>query len=193
MQKNESQSGNNEVKPLNSVFVGCSLDGYIAYKSDGLEWLDKIPNPEKEDSGYYAFMDRIDALVMGRRTFEIVLGFGDWPYKKSVFVLSNSLKEVPDQLIGKVEIVNGDLNLILQNLHARGLYRLYIDGGQTVQAFLKEDLIDEMIITRIPVVLGDGLPLFGMLNNMLWFEHKSTEVYLGGQLVQSHYIRNRNY
>jgi len=177
--------------PMNSVFLGCSLDGYIAGKNDELDWLDKIPNPENEDTGYYAFMDRVDAVVMGRRTFEVVLGFGDWHFKKPVFVLSNSLNQVPEHLHGKAEIVSGTLKEVLGGLHARGFHRLYIDGGQTVQAFLQEDLVDEMILTRIPVVLGGGLPLFGLLSHMLWFTHQETNVFMG-QLVQSRYLRNRD-
>lgn len=175
----------------NSVFIGCSLDGFIADKNDGLEWLDVVPNPDKEDSGYYAFVERIDAFVMGRRTFETVLGFGDWHFTRHVFVLSRSLQEVPQHLTGKVTIVNGSLNEVLQQLHGKGYYRLYIDGGQTIQAFMAEDLIDELILTRIPVVLGGGIPLFGLLPQMQWFEHKATHLYLGNQLVQSHYQRKR--
>jgi dihydrofolate reductase len=180
-----------EFQPQNSVFIGCSLDGFIAYRNDALDWLDTVPNPEKEDGGYHSFMNRIDALVMGRRTFEVVLGFGEWPYSKPVFVLSNSIKEVPVHLRGKAELLNGSLKEVLNTLHRKGFKRLYIDGGQTVQAFLNEDLIDELIITRLPVVLGDGVPLFGMLKDMLWFEHKSTRVY-SGHLVQSHYARKRS-
>ena len=97
------------MEPKNSVYIGVSLDGYIADKDGGLDWLDFIPNPEGSDMGYYEFMSGIDALVMGRNTFEVVDGFDiDWPYKKPVFVLSNSLTEVPEKYKGKVYLLGGE-------------------------------------------------------------------------------------
>ena len=148
----------------NIVYLGKSLDGYIAGKNGELDWLDMVPNPNQDDMGFNAFMDDIDALVMGRNTFEMVLSFGvDWPYKKHVFVLSGSLKEIPKGLAGKVSIVQGTLSEVLEAIHSKGHHKLYIDGGKTVQAFLAENLIDELILTTIPIILGDGIPLFGVL------------------------------
>jgi dihydrofolate reductase len=175
----------------NSVYIATSLDGYIADKNGGIAWLDSISIPENEDMGYYKFTNDIDALVMGRNTFETVLGFDvEWPYKKPVFVLSNSLKEIPESHKNKAYLVKGSLPEILVQIHAKGCQRLYIDGGITIQNFLKEDLIDEMIITVFPIVLGGGTPLFTELPNALQFELVHSKVYLK-QLVQHHFKRNR--
>ena len=90
----------------NIVYIATSIDGYIAKKDGGLDWLNEVPNPDKSDFGFSNFMDSIDAIIMGRNTFEIVLSFGEWPYNKPVFVLSNTLKTVPDNLKNKAEILN---------------------------------------------------------------------------------------
>ena len=174
---------------LSTVFIACSLDGYIAGPNGELDWLEMVPNPEGVDTGFGPLMARIDAIVMGRRTYETVLGFGgEWPYPKPVFVLSNSLKTVPDKLRDRVQLLNGAPQEVLQILHARGLHRLYIDGGSTIQRFLAAGLINELIITTVPMLLGGGFPLFGRLEKPVKWEHLGTEVLLG-QLVQSHYKR----
>lgn len=173
----------------NSVFIGASLDGYIADKNGGLEWLDSIPNPENNDLGYFPFMKNIDALVMGRTTFETVCAFDvEWPYTKPVFVLSTTLDEIPSKYSNKVFLVKGFLTEILEQIHKKGYHRLYIDGGATIQGFLKEDLIDELIITTIPILLGGGAPLFSNLPKHLEFELVGSKVYLEA-LVQNHYLR----
>jgi dihydrofolate reductase len=172
----------------NYVYIATSLDGYVATKAGGIEWLMELPNPDNNDYGYAEFMKNIDALVMGRNTFEKVLTFGDWFYKKTVFVLSNTLKDIPAELTGKVEIVNGDLEAIMKNLANRGFNNLYIDGGKVIQSFLQEDLIDELIITKIPVLLGDGIPLFGKFDQQMKFIHVKTEIFENG-LVKSWYSR----
>ena len=167
------------------------MDGYIAGKNGELDWLDLIPIPEGTEMGYVPLMDEIDALVMGKTTFEVVLNFGvDWPYKKHVFVLSNSLKTIPEDLKGKVTLIKGTPKEILQQIHSLGYFKLYIDGGKTIQDFLKADLIDELRITTIPILLGGGFPLFGELDRPLEFEHLKSEVHLN-QLVQNHYRRKR--
>ncbi len=175
----------------NIVYIATSLDGYISDKDDGLDWLDSIPNPDNIDMGYGELMNRIDGLVMGRKTFETVCGFDcPWPYTKPVFVLSNSLTTIPEGYEEKAELVNGPLAEVLETLNANGHKNLYIDGGTTIQSFLKEDLIDEMIITVLPILLGGGSPLFGELAHLMSFEHVKTEVMLDA-IVQSHYCRRR--
>ena len=175
----------------NSVFIGVSLDGYIADKNGGLEWLEFVPNPEQKDLGYVPFMENIDALVMGRTTFEKVRSFDiKWPYTKPVFVLSTTLKEIPEKYADKVFLVNGSLSSVLEQIHQKGYYRLYIDGGATIQSFLKEDLIDEIITTTVPILIGGGSPLFSSLPNKLGFELVGSEVHLN-HLVQNHYRRKR--
>ena len=147
----------------NSVFIATSLDGYIATEDGGLDWLENNPNPDGSDFGYNAFMDSVDALVMGSKTFEKVLSFESWPYGKPVFVLSSTLKSLPETLSGKASIVCEGIPEITSKLHEKGYFNLYIDGGKTIQSFLKENLIDEMIITTVSVLLGSGISLFGSL------------------------------
>ena len=173
----------------NFVFAGTSLDGYIADGEGKLDWLDMIPNPSGDDMGFGAFMSSIDGVVMGRVTFETVLSFGvEWPYSKPVFVLSRTLGKIPEELIGRVEIIQGTPEEITTMLTKRGYVNLYIDGGKTIQNFLNDDMIDEMIITRLPILLGGGIPLFGELPVHQIFSHISTDVYLD-ELVCSHYKR----
>jgi len=172
----------------NTAYIATSLDGYIAAADGGIDWLIAVPNPEGSDYGFAEFMSRIDALVMGRNTFEKVLTFSEWVYEKPVFVLSNTLKNVPEHLADKAFIVSGDLNELVETLNAKGYKNLYIDGGKTIQSFLQLDRIDELIITTIPVLLGRGISLFGDLPAALSFEHKETTVH-SGQLVMSRYTR----
>lgn len=175
----------------NIVYIATSLDGYIADKDGGLDWLYSIPNPDNLDFGWAEFLARIDALVMGRNTFDTVCGFGgQWPYPKPVFVLSNTLTSIPAAFSDKAELVSGPLDLLVGSLHQRGFNNLYIDGGKTVQSFLRADLIDELIITQLPILLGGGVPLFGALSEPLTFEHVGTEVLLDA-LVKNHYRRRR--
>ena len=173
----------------NHVFIATSLDGYIADRDGGLDWLDQIPNPNHDDMGYFEFYNRMDALVMGRITFETVLGFDvDWPYDKPVFVLSNQLSQIPDSHREKAFLIKGTLSECLSRIHQKGYTHLYMDGGQTITHFLEEDLIDEMIITTLPIVLGEGIPLFGKLSRASMWKLVQSRVFLN-QMVQNHYIR----
>ncbi len=176
----------------NIVFIAQSLDGYIAGKNGEIDWLETIPNPNQEDMGYNKLMEEIDAIVMGRKTYETVLGFGiDWPYTKPVFVLSNSIRSVPEELHRKVYLSSGSPQEVLREIHAEGYHNLYIDGGTTIQNFLREDLIDELRITTIPILLGGGFSLFGELAKPMKFEHIRSELYLN-HVVQNCYKRHRS-
>ncbi len=174
----------------NYVYIATSLDGFIAASDGGLDWLNEIPNPENNDFGYAEFMSGIDAVVMGRKTFEQVLTFDFWPYDKPIFVPSRSKVSVPMELENKAETVIGNPKELVDQLKELGHQNLYIDGGITIQGFLEEDLIDEMIITRVPILLGSGIPLFGKLTRRLHFSHERTEV-LNEILVKSYYKRVR--
>ena len=180
------------MKPKNSVFIATSLDGYIADQNGSIDWLNTIPNPNLDDMGYVDFTERIDALVMGRTTFETVCGFDvEWPYTQPVFVLSNTMKEIPESHKGKAFLCKGSLTEIIATIHKKGYYRLYIDGGSTIRNFLKEDLIDEIILTTIPILLGGGAPLFAELPNELKFELVESKVFLN-QITQRNYHRLRS-
>jgi dihydrofolate reductase len=170
------------------VYIGTSLDGFIARKDGEIDWLVKFEKPVKDD--YAEFMTNIDAVVIGRGTYEKVLSFPSWPYEKKVFVLSTRLKQIPDQLRGKVTILSMKPRALLKYLSNEGFSNIYVDGGKVIQSFLKDDCIDEMIITKAPVLIGSGIPLFGDLGHDLPFKHVRTKGYSNG-LVKSHYKRKR--
>lgn len=175
-----------------SIFIATSLDGYIADLNGGIEWLDTFPEINTVDTGYNSFMENIDALVMGKNTFEKICSFDiEWPYPKPVYVVSSTLKKIPEALEGKVKIVSGSLQSILKVLHAQNQMRLYIDGGKLIQSFLDEDLIDEMIITVIPVLIGSGIPLFNTLKRPINFKCIKTSLYFD-TVVQNHYVRSKS-
>ena len=177
------------VMTKNIVFIATSIDGFIADRNGRLDWLNSIPNPDQIDMGYESLMNRIDAVIMGRITFETVCSFDmEWPYHKPVFVLSSTLKKIPGQYKKKAQLIKGTLHSILEQLHQKGYSQIYVDGGQTIQSFLKEDLIDELIITKIPILLGGGTSLFSDLPKPLAFNHIETKVFLD-EIVQDHYKR----
>jgi dihydrofolate reductase len=172
------------------VYIGTSLDGFIARKDGDIDWLTQFANDEAIRA-YEAFMSRVDAIVIGRGTFEKVLGFPSWPYEKKVFVLSTSIQHIPDMLSGKVTLLSMKPEELLSYLAGKGFSSIYVDGGKVIQDFLKYDLIDELIISKAPVLIGDGIPLFGYLDADIQFKHMRTEVSTNG-LVRSYYERKRN-
>lgn len=167
-----------------SVFIATSLDGFIARANGDLDWL---PAGGGEPHGYDEFMATVDALVIGRKTFETVLTFATWPYgAKPVFVLSTrTLAPVPPGAV--VERMSGTPDEIVSQLAARGLGHVYVDGGITIQRFLQAGLIQRLIITRIPVLIGTGIPLFGPVQHDIVLKHVGTRQYASG-LVQSEYL-----
>jgi dihydrofolate reductase len=171
------------------VFIGTSLDGFIARKNGDIEWLVKFAIPEV-NSGYEEFIKSIDAVVIGRRTFETVLTFPSWPYQQKVFVLSTTMKQVPDKLKGKAAVLSMKPRELLTHLSNEGFSNVYVDGGKVIQDFLREDCIEELIIARTPALLGSGIPLFGYIESDLKFRHLRTHVYSNG-LVRSYYERDR--
>lgn len=166
-----------------SVFIATSLDGFIARQDGGLDWLPVDCEPH----GYDEFMATVDAIVIGRKTFETVLTFGGWAYgKKPVVVLSSTMSELKVPEIAVCDLMAGDPHVIVARLAERDFKHLYVDGGVTIQRFLEAGLIQRLIITRIPVLLGTGLPLFGPLSRDLRLEHVVTRSYPSG-MVQSEY------
>jgi len=167
------------------VYIGTSLDGFIARKDGDIDWLTQFANDEAIHA-YEEFISRIDAIVIGRGTFEKVLTFPSWPYNKKVFVLSNSIKQVPDALKEKVTVLSINPTGLLSYLSGLGFSSIYIDGGKVIQDFLKENLVDELIISKVPILIGTGIQLFGELNTDLKFQHIQTQVQSNG-LVRSYY------
>lgn len=153
-----------------SVYIATSVDGFIAKPNGNVDWLHTAGNLEAdmgtEDMGFKAFMDSVDCMVMGRKCMEMISNMNltpeQWFYgDMRIVVLSNTVKEVPDNLKGKVEMYSGDINILVATLKKEGFKHAYIDGGKTIQSFINLQLIDEIIITRVPVLLGEGIPLFG--------------------------------
>ncbi len=175
--------------PANIVYIATSLDGYIADENGGIGWLQMVPNPQKDDLGFSDFMNGIDAIVMGRNTYESVLNMNvPWPYSKPLFVYSSTITTVPKELQGKVFIIEGPPKTVINTLNKKGYQRIYIDGGKTVQSFLREELIDELNISKIPLLLGRGVPLFGDLTHPQEFQLISSEIVLN-EIVVSRYQR----
>lgn len=175
-----------------SVYIATTLDGFIARENGELDWLPgsdgEVPiDSENEDFGFNAFMDSIDAIVMGRNTYELVLSSDQWPYgNKKVIVLSSTLRNLADGVPDTVELKSGLPDDLYSDLNKSGVKHLYVDGGITIQSFLNSGLIDEVIITRVPVLIGKGIPLFGALNNDKQLKHIGTQAYKNG-FVQSKY------
>ncbi|MGH2421750.1 dihydrofolate reductase [Pseudomonas sp. C 49-2] len=172
-----------------SVFIAASVDGFIARPDGDIEWLHQPAYETAELKGvtYENFIATVDALVMGRKTLEKVLSFPEWPYEGTpVIVLSYQQLQIPAHLEGKVELMAGDVTSLVATLAERGMKHLYIDGGQTIQAFLEAGLVNELIITRIPVLLGQGIPLFSQIGRELELRHIGTHESDNG-FVQSRY------
>jgi dihydrofolate reductase len=186
-----------------SVFIATSLDGFIARRDGSLDWLPGAePDPEEigdaeaialgddsgDDHGWGEFWGSVDCLILGRKSFEKVLEFGIWAYEGTrVIVLSrNPSYRVPEEMKSKAESFAGDPQSLVDKLAAEGHEHLYIDGGQTIQSFLYERLITDLTITTIPVLIGEGIPLFGPLPGDIPLRHVRTRTLADG-MVQSTY------
>ncbi|WP_264213269.1 dihydrofolate reductase family protein [Leisingera thetidis] len=145
------------------VFIATSVDGFVARKDHTLDWLAKKPGVEGEDGGFANFMDSVDGLIMGSGSFRTLLGFEQWVYTKPVIVLSSSLTgaDIPKHLQTKVRLSRSSPKALMQELDQEGWKRAYVDGGKIVQSFLREGLISDLTITSVPILIGEGIPLFG--------------------------------
>jgi dihydrofolate reductase len=167
-----------------SVFCGVSVDGFLARLNHTFDFLD---SGGQEPHGFEEFYGSVDVVVIGRNTFEVVLTFGKWFYgKKPVVVLSSRPLDFSSVKGGVVEQMSGEPAEIVRQLKARGFKHAYIDGGITIQRFLAAGLIDRLVITRVPVLIGEGIPLFGQVPRDISLHHVATRSYKGG-LVQSEY------
>jgi len=172
-----------------SVFIAASLDGYIARSDGSIDWLEaaNATVPQGEDCGYAAFMSSVDVLVMGRGTFETVLSFPAWPYgDKPAWVVSRTLTSLPATLPPQVRLMNDAPCEIVSIAGQCGYQRLYVDGGQLIQAFLRDGLITDLTVTTIPVLLGAGRSLFGTLSRDVTLKLVASKSYPFG-FVQSTY------
>lgn len=154
-----------------SVFIATSVDGFIAKQDGSVDWLHSAGNQavdmgDHANMGMAEYLATIDCMIMGRKCMEVISSFNltpeQWPYGDiKIYALSNSLYEAPDNLKDKVEMYSGNINDLIARLELDGFKHAYIDGGATIQAFLNLKLINEMTITRAPILLGEGIPLFG--------------------------------
>jgi len=181
--------------PRGDVFIATSLDGYIARPDGTLDWLTGRPAEEEtgehdpdQDFGYGAFLATVDALFMGRATFDVVQGFdGDWPYPKPVYVWTSDPAGIEPKAGADVRPVAGTLDEALEGLRADGIGRVYVDGGSTIRAWLRAGLVDRMTISTVPVLIGDGIPLFGGTGDDIRLELERAEAFPGG-MVQRTYV-----
>ena len=165
-----------------SVFVGISVDGFLARLDGTFDFLPAAP----EDHGYDEFMASVDAMLIGRKTYETALSFGGWAYgRKPVFVLStNPLAPAPKEAV--LERLSGSPAEVAAALDARGVGHVYLDGGLTIQRFLSAGMVQRLIVTRVPVLIGTGIPLFGPTTRDIKLKHVATRSFASG-LVQSEY------
>ncbi|SEP81448.1 Dihydrofolate reductase [Devosia sp. YR412] len=168
------------------VYIAVSIDGFIARLDGSIDWLDPYTGTG-EDLGYDCFMESIDGVVMGRNTFEKILTFGKWPFDKPVFVLSRHLSEqdVPVDLKSSVRIVSGSPHEIMAIAAEEGLLRIYVDGGSVIRRFIADGLVEDLVLTRVPILLGRGIGLFGD-GSEVSLQHVATSTFQSG-LTQSTY------
>lgn len=175
-----------------AVFIATSLDGFIARENGDIDWLHAGAAETGQDYGYQAFFDSVDALVMGRKTLDTIKTFGQWPYEdKPLYVLSNqdnALRNLPEFFPNHLRQLRGEPTDIINALAALGHRRIYLDGGVTIQRFLRAKLVDQLILNRLPILLGKGRPLFGEVSSDQCWRHQRTESFASG-LVQSEYWR----
>lgn len=184
--------------PRGSVFIATSVDGFIARPDGDLDWLTGRPAEEEtgqhdpdEDFGYGAFMDTVDALVMGRGTFDVVQGFaGDWPYPKPVYVWTSHPDDIAPREGADVRPLSGSLDEVLRRLRADGVEQVYVDGGDTIRQWLAAGLVDRMTISTVPVLIGEGIPLFGGTGPDIQLELASCETFPGGMVQRTYLVRS---
>lgn len=171
-----------------SAYIGTSLDGFIARENGDLDWLPGSDGETNgEDYGFNNFIESVDILIMGRKTYDKVMTFGYWPYgEKRVIVLSSKPVEIPEQLIGTVDSRSCSPTELVEELYESGAKHLYVDGGKTIQSFINAGLIQEITITSVPVLIGSGITLFGRLDQDIKLHHIETCSFDNG-FVQSKY------
>jgi dihydrofolate reductase len=179
-----------------SVFIAASLDGFIARKDGGIDWLhtagrQEVDLGDEADMGFNDFIASVDCMIMGRKCMEVISAMNltpeHWPYGElKIFVLSQTLKQAPDNMEANIEIIPGDIPALIERCDKEGFKHAYIDGGQTIQSFLALKLINHLTITRIPVLLGEGIPLFAYTGHDIQLSNASVKLY-ANDLLQENY------
>lgn len=171
------------------AYIACSLDGYIAGKDGSLDWLHCVPPSEVDYYDFDRLQQDIDCVLMGRKTFETVMQFDAWPYQKMVYVLSSTLKQLESRYANRSQLVNGPIRSVLDTLGDLGNTRIYVDGGQVIQSCIRENLLDELVITTIATILGSGLRLFEAFDMPTNWEI-DTVTRLNSRMVMTRYRRS---
>lgn len=169
------------------VFMATSLDGFVARKNHSLGWLNRVDTGD-DDLGYEGFIAKMDGLIMGSGSFRTALSFEAWPYSIPVVVMSHSLTEsdIPESLKGKVTMTRKPPKALMESLHQDGWKRAYVDGGKIVQSFVRDGLVSDMVVTLIPILIGEGLALFGAVKSDIQLTLLSSQSFDCG-LVQNKY------
>lgn len=168
-----------------SVFVGTSVDGFIARKNHTFDFL---PADGGEPHGYAEFIETVDVVVIGSHTFEVVKAMPEWPYEGMRLVVLSSRALDLSGARGELDQMAGAPADILAKLEASGAQHAYVDGGLTIQRFLRAGLVDRLIITRVPVLIGEGIPLFGSLPQDVKLRHVSTQSFESGMVTSEYEV-----
>lgn len=164
-----------------SVYIATSTDGYIATPQGDVDWLHSAGNQKADmssnpDMGFLDYIASVDCMIMGRKCMEVISSFNltpeQWPYGNiKIYVLSHSVDKPPENLLEQVELYSGDILSLINQLNVNGFKHAYIDGGATITSFINLKLINEMTITKAPIILGEGIPLFGKINDKVKLEN----------------------
>jgi len=184
-----------------AVYIATSADGYIATLDGGVDWLDSAGNadsgdrPPMEDGGFSSYLDSVDCMVMGRNTMEKIASFNltpdQWPYREiPIHVLSKSISQVPSALPDSVSIFAGTIPELHSQLEGDGFEHAYVDGGSIITSFIQHNLIDEICVSQAPILLGDGLPLFGKIDETVQLSEAQATVF-SNDFVQLKYTVTR--
>ena len=177
-----------------SIFIGTSLDGFIAREDGDIGWLRSINKKATpgEDFGFNSFLESVDLIVMGRKTFEQVIAFNDWPYKDTkIIVLTSNDIEIPEKLNKTVTTSNTLSSAqLIKELSNQSINHIYVDGGTVIHDFLSAGLVDEITVTIVPILIGKGKSFSGLLPKDLYLQALKTTVYHFG-FVQNKYKINK--
>ncbi len=175
-----------EKPPRIKLYIACSLDGFIARENDSIDWLTEYDNNPETDYGYSEFYASIGTVLMGRKTYEQLLGFGEWPYgEKKVYVFTRQKESLYHEK--NTEFVSGNIVEFVRRLKENTDRDIWIVGGsQIIRVFLKENLVQDLIVFVVPIILGEGIPLFDQIGKEIRLKSKRIERY-GNGLVRLEY------
>ena len=174
------------------LYIASSIDGYIAGPKGELDWLNAIEAPKKGDYGYSELLNRTDTIIMGRKTYDMIIGFGiDWPYPNhKSYVITTDTNYVASS--PKTEVIDTDINELVSQLKLNNKKDIWLmGGGQLIVHFLKESLLDEMILTSVPVMLGKGIPLFPSNEKSSNWSLSKSEVFDTGLVNNTYTVKSK--